>query len=99
MHHPINMQTAFNFFLIIVTVFVSGYYLVRGRKLDRWMMAINLLASLLVSAAYGLVYYDALLVDFMTMHEVSIYLLKPVNMILICVMLANIIRIGQKHDR
>jgi hypothetical protein len=92
--HPL---TWLNMVVVCLIVIYSAYYLIWGRTIDRRMMAFNLFAGLFVLVEYGLFLIDTILIDFITRQQVSSYIIKPVILILLLALLANILRIGKRR--
>ena len=98
MHHPVTWLTFTNFGLVILITAVSLYFVLRGRQVDKKLMVYNLASGIIMVCFYSLIFWDALVQDYVTMKQVSSYLLKPMYFTALFTLLWNIIRIGHRDD-
>lgn len=92
------MNTVLN---AIVSVIILGYALFlvfKGRPEIRSMMALYAVTGLWATIVHGAVLYDYLVRDFLPWQTVTLYLIKPLIFILLCTVLAAIIKSGWRYD-
>jgi hypothetical protein len=94
----LNVNTVLN---AAVSVAILGYALFlifRGRREIRTMMVIYAVAGFWSTLVHGAVFYDYLITDFMAWQFVTTYLIKPLLFILLCTVLAAVIKSGWRYD-
>ena len=85
----------------IVSVIIFGYalYIVfRGRRETRPMMILYAVTGVWATIVHGIVLYDYLIFDFLDWQFVTMFLIKPLIFILLCTVLAAIIKSGWRYD-
>jgi hypothetical protein len=93
-----HMIAWMNLLMAFAIVSYSTFLFFKGRKLDKWMMAINALAGLWVFIIYTILLVDTYWKDILTPQEITLYLVRPALFILLSTKLSNIIRIGRRND-
>jgi len=93
----LNPMAYVNTLLSMVVIIMGIWYAIYGRKIDRWMMLINVLAGFWVLCAYLAIFLDNFFIDFMSAQDVTAYAIRPALFVLLATKLANMIRIGRKE--
>jgi hypothetical protein len=88
-----------NFSLSLIIVFYSAYLYDKGRKVNKGMMLVNVIAGLWGVFAYGLFIFDALVYDVLSKEAIREYCIKPMVFVLFCTILGWTIRSDWRHDR
>ena len=88
-----------NLTVSLIIVFYAAYLFDRGRKINKGMMVVNVIAGLWGVFAYGLFIFDALVYDVLSKEAIREYCIKPMVFVLFCTVLAWTIRSGWRHDR
>ena len=87
-----------NFILSIVVIAASLYFILRGRKLDRPIMVLNLSAAILVLFGYAIFLFDQCCWDIVNDSNYRAHFFRPMTFFILFVLLANILRYGKKHN-
>jgi hypothetical protein len=80
----------------LLVVALGLWYAVKGRKIDRGMMVVNVISGMWLVVAYTLIFVDALWVDIITPDQITCYVIRPALFVLLAAKIANIIRIGRR---
>lgn len=93
--HPVS---ALNLILSLAIVIYAVRLLRKGRRLDKGMYWVYLMAGLWTSSVYILYLIDLYLYDFMDRYVVRTFCFRPIIFILLCTILAALIRTGWHRD-
>jgi hypothetical protein len=99
MEHNVQVipVTYLNLILGLLIIVYSAYYLIRGRKLDKPMMMINLFVGVWTSIAIALILYDRIMDDIFP-EQVTRWIISITMFLVLSTKLANILRIGRKQN-
>lgn len=93
--HPMSI---INLALSITIVAYAVMLLRKGRKLDKGMYWVYLMAGLWTSTVYALYLIDIYIYDFMDRYVVRTFCFRPIIFLLLCTVLAALIRTGWHRD-
>ena len=99
MNHPVLMNpiSYFNLCIALAIIALAGYYIKKGRSIDRGMMFSNLFAGVWAASTILLIMYDrwyqGVFAEGTTRWLISIALF-----VLLATKLGNLIRIGRRDD-
>ena len=83
------------FILSIIIVCYAGYFIVKGRRVDRGIMVWNMISGFWLMSVYLVVIYDEFLRECLTPREITVWLIRPVVFVLGFIILSNCIRISR----
>jgi hypothetical protein len=92
----LNPMAYANTVVALLVIILGIYYFLKGRKVDKWMMLINVLSGFWVLVAYIAIFIDAFVVDFLSPAQITCYVIRPALFVLLSTKLANIIRLGRR---
>jgi hypothetical protein len=94
----LNAMSILNFTVALVVLLYGLHLALHGRKINRWMFIVSALAGLWASVMYAMFIVDQVFVDFVSGTFIREYCIKPVIFILLCTILAWLIRSGWRDD-
>ena len=92
-------MTVVNFITSVILLVYGIYLIYRCRKEVRGMMLVFAVAGLWAFTVHSLVMWDKVVDDFMEWQLVTNYLIRPLLFVLMCTVLAAMIRMGWRYDR
>ena len=92
------MNTILNAIISMIILGYSLYIVFRGRRETRSMNILYAVVGFWATFVHAVVLYDYLIWDFMEWQFVTMYLIKPLIFILLCTVLAAIIKNGWRYD-
>lgn len=96
-----KLQDSTHFLIVLNLIFSlilflhAGYFFLKGRLVDRWVMVLNGFAGLVSFSVYSIFFIDHLFFDILEDIWFRTYCIRPVYFFLLCVIIANTIRIGR----
>ena len=85
-----------NLLLSILVIVFATWEIFKGRAINRGMMIVYALAGLWSLVVYGLIVVDTVVVDIMDSSYVKNFCIRPMLFVLLCTILASVIRGGWK---
>ena len=92
------MNTILNAIISMIILGYALYIVFRGRRETRSMNILYAVVGFWATFVHAVVLYDYLIWDFMEWQFVTMYLIKPLIFILLCTVLAAIIKNGWRYD-
>ena len=93
-----NVNTILNAIISMIILGYALYIVFRGRKETRAMNILYAVVGLWATVVHGVVLYDYLIYDFLDWQFVTMFLIKPLIFVLLCTVLAAIIKNGWRYD-
>ena len=92
----VNPITFLNLAVALLILGLSVFYFLRGRRIDRALMLVNIYVGLWASIVIGLILYDRLIQDIFDEHTTR-YLISSTLLVILGGKLTNILRIGRRN--
>jgi len=97
MYHPVlmNPMSYFNLCIALAIIILAGYYIKKGRLLDRGVMFFNLFSGVWAAGTIMLIMYDRWYQDVFA-EGTTRWLISIALFVLLATKLGNLIRIGRR---
>ena len=92
----VNTMSWINLLTAIAIVAYAGFLYYHGRRINRGMMIVNIVAGLWAAIMYSMFVIDQLVYDFLSPEIIRNYCIKPAIFVLLCTILAWTIRSGYR---
>jgi len=98
MYHPaiMNPISYFNLCIALAIIAMAGYYIKKGRQIDRGVMFFNLFAGVWAASTIMLIMYDRWYQDVFA-EGTTRWLISILLFVVLTTKLGNLIRIGRRH--
>ena len=93
-----NFMSWLNLTLSFLIVGYAAFLFFRGRRINRGMMLLNVVAGLYIGTVYILLAVDQFFMDILTAEIFRVYCIKPAVFFLLCVILAWTVRSGWRDE-
>ena len=97
MYHPVlmNPMSYFNLCIALAIIILAGYYIKKGRLLDRGVMFFNLFSGVWAAGTIMLIMYDRWYQDVFA-EGTTRWLISILLFVVLTTKLGNLIRIGRR---
>ena len=97
MYHPVlmNPMSYFNLCIALAIIILAGYYIKKGRLLDRGVMFFNLFSGVWAAGTIMLIMYDRWYQDVFA-EGTTRWLISIALFVILATKLGNLIRIGRR---